>query len=225
MKDLPSAHVSEVAALLRTTSHDALSVGDALQLAEAMATSYGGFIRDFDAALYAEVAPIADAISVMRRDVARLAVADLHHDRIPDAGRELDAVVKATESASDSIMSAAEDLLGADRSDPDGFAALVDDKATAILEACAFQDITGQRIAKVVRTLAFIEQHVTHLMAQLRAGGYVRGERDETPEERRARELMLHGPQIEGDGVAQDDIDALFAADEADQSEIDALFS
>ena len=224
MQDPSTLHVSEVAALLRASNADTLSVDDALELAEALTTTYSGFVRRFDAALYDEVAPIADAISATRRDLARLTATEVDSGRIPEAGRELDAVVKATEDASNSSMAAAEALLGADRGDADAFGALVDEKVTEILEACAFQDITGQRIAKVVRTLSFIEEHVARLMEQLRAGDYQPSERQETAEEKRARELLLHGPQMEGDGAAQEDIDALFATGDVDQDAIDALF-
>lgn len=224
MKDQSTAHVSEVAALLRASNSDALSVDDALELAEAITSTYSGFVRRFDAALYDEIAPIADAISATRRDLARLTATEMDSGRIPEAGRELEAVVKSTEDASNSIMTAAETMLGADRSDADAFGALVDEKVTEILEACAFQDITGQRIAKVVRTLSFIEEHVARLMEQLRAGDYTPAERQETEDEKRARELLLHGPQMDGDGTAQEDIDALFATADVDQDAIDALF-
>ena len=50
--------------------------------------------------------------------------------------------------------------MGADASDPAAYKALVDEKMMIIFEACSFQDITGQRIAKVVETLQHIEQRV-----------------------------------------------------------------
>jgi chemotaxis protein CheZ len=43
----------------------------------------------------------------------------------------------------------------------------------------------------------------------------------ETDEERRKRELILHGPQHSGEGVSQDDIDAMLGDAQAD---IDKLF-
>ncbi|MEV8810475.1 hypothetical protein AB0066_25445, partial [Klebsiella pneumoniae] len=39
------------------------------------------------------------------------------------------------------------------------------DLCTRIYEACSFQDLTGQRITKVVRTLSFIEERVNAMMA------------------------------------------------------------
>ena len=38
------------------------------------------------------------------------------------------------------------------------------DRVVQIFEACNFQDLTGQRVGKVVETLAFLEEHVDRLM-------------------------------------------------------------
>ena len=54
-------------------------------------------------------------------------------------------------------------------------AAKLQDAVTQIYEACSFQDITGQRITKVVTTLKAIEGKVAHIIstfgAEYRAGG------------------------------------------------------
>src|SRR5262249_53546265 len=137
---------------------------------------------------------------------------EIKRTRIPDAGRELDAVVKATEAASNTIMECAEAVLAADGEDPAAFKAVVEEKMLIVFEACAFQDIAGQRISKVLDTLAHIEARVARLADAMRgpeSGGYLNdGERAHA--ERRKR-LLLHGPQAAGDGNDQDAIDALFA--------------
>lgn len=79
---------------------------------------------------------------------------------------------------------------------------------TRIFEACNFQDLTGQRITKVVGALKHIETKIGALMHAL-------GEEigapppapadDEDPEKK-----LLNGPQMPGQGVSQDDIDRLF---------------
>ena len=48
--------------------------------------------------------------------------------RIPSAGQELGAIVKATEPATNTIMECAEALMAADASDPAAYKALVDEK-------------------------------------------------------------------------------------------------
>lgn len=87
----------------------------------------------------------------------------------------------------------------------------------SIFEACNFQDITGQRITKVVGALKFIEERVAGMMDiwgganGLAAFAPEPEMPDETPETDESS--LLNGPALEeADGHAsQDDIDALFA--------------
>ncbi len=44
------------------------------------------------------------------------------------------------------------------------------DATTRIYEACSFQDITGQRITKVVATLKTIERKVAHIIGTFGTG-------------------------------------------------------
>ena len=96
-------------------------------------------------------------------------------------------------------------------------------EVTKIYEACSFQDITGQRIKKVVDTLTHIEQRLERFASVM---GVEDAELEETLEDKRKRENLLNGPALNGPEVAQDDIDALFGTEGAsmDQSDLDALF-
>ena len=133
-------------------------------------------------------------------------------------------------------MSSAEVIMSADTSDPDAYQALVNDKVIEIFEACSFQDITGQRISKVVNALNIIDQRVSTFVDRLKIHDMEEVQREETEAERRRRELILHGPQHEGEGVDQNEVDAMLAdllfneseekkAESSDQNDIDALFS
>ena len=73
-----------------------------------------------------------------------------HHDHAHDLREELGAIVEATETATNAIMECAETVLAADTADPVAYRTLVEEKMLAVFEACSFQDITGQRIARVV---------------------------------------------------------------------------
>ena len=133
-------------------------------------------------------------------------------------GDTLDAVVAETETAAMEIMQQAERAQAAagrltDGSTADSKADLaeVSDAAMSILMACAFQDITGQRIAKVAEALRQLESRLTRFATAVNArdaGGI-----DPTEVERRMRAelLILNGPQLKGPATAQDEIDALFA--------------
>jgi chemotaxis regulatin CheY-phosphate phosphatase CheZ len=138
---------------------------------------------------------------------------------IKGATAELDEIVNSTAQATNDILSAAEginDLAGQLPKDIPAASTIVD-RCMDIFQACSFQDITGQRIAKVVRMLAYVEERVN---AMIRVGGLVISDGEQkkaastlnpgspasiTGEER----ALLNGPQLPGSGLGQEAIDAL----------------
>lgn len=198
-----------------------VSLNDVMHLAEVMSGSMHDFLSTVQPAVTEELTAIAKEITRMKQEISALRANDMTGNKIPDAGRELDAIVEATENATNTIMEAAEEIMAADPSDSEAYQDLVSNKMIGIFEACTFQDITGQRISKVVETLRFIDERVTSFIEQLRIPASFEAEIEETDEERRKRELILHGPQHSGEGVSQNDIDALLGDSQAD---IDKLF-
>ncbi len=132
-------------------------------------------------------------------------------------GEQLDAIVKATEKATNTIMEATENTQDAVAelrtmlTDADQIALLdrIVDGGNNVFEACSFQDITGQRVHKVVKSVTYVEERVTALVD-------IWGEDElaaiEVPadQEKSADEKLVSGPQLEGEGLSQDDIDKLF---------------
>jgi chemotaxis protein CheZ len=169
-----------------------------------------------------ELKAIAARIETLRDEVRRLRPEALTREQVPAAGAELEAIVRDTEAATNRIMAAAEGLLAADLSDPVAGRAEIERHAIDIFEACGFQDITGQRISKVVKVLAEIEERTGGLAAAL---GVVE---DFAPEIARSADPLLNGPALNGPETSQDDVDALFAATPAkpvSQADIDDLFA
>ena len=120
--------------------------------------------------------------------------------------------MQATETATNTIMECAEAVMAADASDPAAYKALVDEKMMVVFEACSFQDITGQRIAKVVATLQHIEQRVARFADVMQAkdlDGFLT--EDEKMRAARKEKLLLNGPQLAGKGVDQSKVDEMFA--------------
>ncbi|NBX02816.1 MAG: chemotaxis protein CheZ, partial [Alphaproteobacteria bacterium] len=85
------------------------------------------------------------------------------------------------------------------------------DATTRIYEACNFQDISGQRLTKVIKLLNSIEERVDKLNdlfgtpEEAKAAANDAGKKDEpSPQD------LLNGPQLSGQGTSQADIDALF---------------
>ena len=183
---------------------------DIITLAEVAAQSLQSFFQAMDAKVYHELREIAGYIESMRREIGVLQVNDLKNSRIPSAGQELGAITKATEQATNTIMECAEAVMAADASDPAAYKAVVDEKMMMVFEACSFQDITGQRIAKVVETLQHIETRVARFADVMRAkdlDGFLNEYERERAE--RKEKLLLHGPQLEGEGNRQTQVDAL----------------
>lgn len=198
-----------------------VSLTDVMQLAEVMSGSMHEVLASVQPAVTEELTAIAREITRMKAEIAALRANDMKTSKIPSAGRELDAIVEATEKATHSIMEAAEEIMCADTSDAAAYQQMVSDKMIEIFEACTFQDITGQRISKVVATLNYIDQRVSAFVDQLRIPESFETPAEETDEDRRKRDLILHGPQHDGEGVSQTDVDAMLNDPQAD---IDKLF-
>ena len=134
--------------------------------------------------------------------------------RINLATEELDAIVHATERATSDILNGAERImeLAQKVKSADGLADEADQldmEATNILMACGFQDITGQRISKVVSTLRYLEERVD---AMIRIWGIDGVKADEIPQDAhdtRPDAHLMHGPT--SGGVDQSEVDNLLA--------------
>jgi chemotaxis protein CheZ len=163
----------------------------------------GGDAVSADQRLFAEVARLALLIQQAKQEIAALGASEIGGRFIPEAKDELDAVVGATEAAADAILSAAETIESEAAGLAAAAAAPIRAAVTRIYEACNFQDITGQRIGKVVRTLQHIEARVLRLLGPI----------DDTPPAVAAEAPRLeNGPQLAGAAHGQAEIDAIFGA-------------
>jgi chemotaxis protein CheZ len=207
-----ASHFDDLVAFLKEKREN-VTFHDIIRLAEVAAQSLQGFSQAMDARIYRELREIAGYIEAMRHEIGAFQANDLRNTRIPAAGEELGAIVQATEAATNTIMECAETLMGADAGDPAAYKALVDAKMMVIFEACSFQDITGQRIAKVVETLQHIEERVAHFADVMNAKD-IEGFLNESERERAERKakLLLNGPPLAGGGgVDQSAVDEIFS--------------
>tara|TARA_B100000678_G_scaffold14471_1_gene11454 strand:+ start:27138 stop:27875 length:738 start_codon:yes stop_codon:yes gene_type:complete len=198
---------------------------DVLELSGVLTDAMGHFFSALDESIKDEFIDIAGFIKKARNEIGDLRPKDIQMNRIPSAGEELEAIVADTEVATDKIMQTAEDVLAIDPDSTEDFATQIQDKMLVIIEACSFQDLTGQRVSKVVSTLKQIEERISRFAEVM---GVDEGEVELSPEEKRRQDLLLNGPAIGGPETAQDDIDAMFASegdDKAGQDDIDALFA
>jgi chemotaxis protein CheZ len=168
-----------------------------------------------------EVSDIAGRIQATKVEIAALRHPLENNGKFETAAAELGAVVSDTERATNTIMESAEkieDILGeVIASLPGGgfqAARLADakDLIVRVFEACNFQDITGQRINKVVRTISFIEDRVTAMMSVWHPSDLAALPMAPALDKVDGG-LELTGPAGGGSkgSISQDDIDALFA--------------
>lgn len=159
--------------------------------------------------LYRELGALALFIRQARDDIAAVRPDEIRRTDIPRATDELDAVVGATEEATNTIMDAAEKLNGIGSEVGGEVETRVTEIVGRIYEACSFQDITGQRITKVVRTLKVIEGKVERLLRAF--GDEVATASDAGAPAPDHDAALLNGPQLPGKAMGQDEIDRLLA--------------
>jgi len=185
---------------------------------EAVIDSIEGDMTAVGLKVYADIEALARYINTARAEIADLRPDDINSEHLPAATDELSAIVGATEQATHQIFEAVEGIEAlTEKMDPE-VAEQVSAAITSVFEACGFQDITGQRITKVVTALQKVESKVDALLQafgdDIKHDGAPKApqKRTTTPSGAPARpdEHLLNGPQLPENAISQDDIDALF---------------
>ena len=174
-----------------------------------------------DTKLRSEVVNLFQYIQRLREEVAAMAKPGENGSAFDSMSAQLDAIITSTEDATHAILEATETIDEAaiglrGEKDPEKVSALCDilsQQSMAIMEACSFQDITGQRITKIVRSMKFVEERVDK-MVQLWGRAEIENLASSldlsSEEDERDKRLNLSGPQMPDEAISQDDIDALF---------------
>ncbi len=198
---------------LSNVEKDEASLGEVLHLAQSSVETLKEFLNRLDTIVGNDFHQIMEKISETRDDMQLLNTKE-DVDPLSSAENELKLVVKATEDATNRIMEAAETIMTADPQDPATYHTTVESNVMEIFEACSFQDITGQRINRVVETLDFVDYRIHKIAGFLGIENEKeRKDFDETAfleRLQRKDDLILHGQQDEAEAVSQNDIDNLF---------------
>ena len=192
--------------------------GDAVQIDE-IASVVGKLVEgtEHDSTLQGvadELRELLDYVRAAESELINMQPKAMSGYHIPDAHEQLDAIVKSTEGAATTIMDSAEIATElAEKTDGDVADKLME-MSTNLFEASSFQDLTGQRITKITKTLVHLEERLSAL-ADAIGDEYLPDDGDIDKDEDGVavhQEDLLHGPQLEGEGNSQDDIDALLAS-------------
>jgi chemotaxis protein CheZ len=179
------------------------------EVVRAVLSTLSGDLSPQETSLLAEVEALGRTIACAKAEIAALRVDDITDNHIPFATDELDAIVEHTATATNAILSSCETLDDVAAGLTGDAATSLQDATTRIYEACSFQDITGQRITKVVSTLKTIEAKVAQIVTTFGTS------KREVPVEETveaADSALLNGPQHPTVAMDQSDIDKLLAS-------------
>jgi chemotaxis protein CheZ len=170
--------------------------------------------------LKVELDLIHDAINRTKQEIAVLHGKSFDGEEMAKMTGELGAVVGGTEQATQQILEATEAIDQAATAlakvtSPDQQRLLseeIQERVVSIFEACNFQDLTGQRISKVMATMKFIEHHIVIMMDIWGGVDAIRAHAPGPVDDRVGDARLLNGPKLSGDigHASQDDIDAMF---------------
>jgi chemotaxis protein CheZ len=210
-----------IRAQMASPGHDAAtaSAGASVANAQALLETYRAQIEQCEK-LKVELDLIHDAINRTKREIAVLHGKSFDGNEMAKVTGELGAVVGGTEQATQQILEAAESIDQAASAlakvtSPDQQKILseeIQERVISIFEACNFQDLTGQRISKVMATMKFIENHITIMMDIWGGVDAIRAHAAPIADDREGNARLLNGPKLDGDvgHASQNDIDALF---------------
>jgi len=215
------AQMSNAAAMVNSAATAAVEGSLVHETAEASALieTYRAQIEQCEK-LKVELDLIHDAISRTKREIAVLHGKSFNGEEMAKVNGELGAVVGGTEQATQQILEAAESIDQAASAlskvnSPDQQKILseeIQERIISIYEACNFQDLTGQRITKVMATMRFIKQHINTMMEIWGGVDAIKAHALPIVDTREGDAKLLNGPKLDGDPghASQDDIDALF---------------
>ncbi len=165
-----------------------------------------------------EIARMVRSMAQAKEQIAAIKHPEIDDNQVNAASNELHAIVSTTEMATNTILEMGEgiqhlaerlmNLMGSDE-DVQTTCSDIITRINTMFEACNFQDITGQRVTKVVTTLEFIEERLRTIID---AWGKEAFADIPIPQQVQLHETdeLVSGPASDDSGLSQDEIDSLF---------------
>ena len=158
-----------------------------------------------------EIDRLARYVARFKREVATLRPGEACRDTLPAAQDDLRQVGDATTQAVNRIMAAAETLLELGSRPESRETAGFETRVLEIMEACTFQDLAGQRLARALSTLAQLERRLGRMVSALGVADAVDAiDPQAILREARREILLVEGPQNAQGSIEQDAVDKLF---------------
>jgi chemotaxis protein CheZ len=169
-----------------------------------METMKGYVSSQSDITIYNEIEKLSKQIKEAKQEVVDLNPKNIADSFIPGATSELSAVTLATEQSTNIILDAAEAIQSlTNKMTEKELSQQICNKIVEIFEACNFQDITGQRINKVIKILEDIDTTINSLV-----NAFSTQKNKSTKIKQFTEKDLLNGPQLAA--PSQGEIDDLF---------------
>lgn len=218
--------VEEQLTKLEKNQEEFVPMSEVRDLIKSVRDLFEGNFEESDIKLYGELGELARYINNAKKELQTFQPQTLSEEKLPEASDQLAAIVKTTEEATKKIMDACDEISGIHERirerllslDPPlevDVMASIDDALmeattsyTQIFEACTFQDLTGQRIQKIVETLKEVERQVLRMIIIFGLNNESGQKMDEKTKQALQNEAqLLNGPQLPGKSLEQDAID------------------
>ncbi len=197
-----------------------------------------------DIELFGELGELARYINETKKSLKSLSNLDITEKELPETSDQLEGILASTEEATDQILTLAEGLLSENSTIGKKIGQLREaakvnaqantedllneleqlnknnyDKFIAIMTACNFQDLTGQRIQKIVTMVRDIEKKIMTMVIGFDLK--IKSKENDADQEKIEKEQklleqyqepdLLKGPQKKGVAVEQNEVDDLLA--------------
>lgn len=179
--------------------------------------------------LYQELGKLARFILENQKVLNGTNITGITENDIPETSNQLEGILETTEKATNQILTSTESLLEAlntlkkeinppstiDRGLIEAFISNTQNELMKILSACNFQDLTGQRIQKIVSLIKNIEEKILDLIVRydLRKREIESGlpPQSHLGSKSPSSIQLLQGPQRKEEAFSQNDIDSLLS--------------
>lgn len=163
-----------------------------------------------DSKFLQELKNIVQSIDSAKDEIASIRPKELTEQDLPDATNSLDIIIQTSEEACGNILSCAEELMEISEYVPSKLQARLTDISTKLFESSNFDDLNGQRVRKVIKTLRTIEERLKGLLA-VYGETYESIAPDTSQTEKTKDETLMNGPQDKSEAATQEEIDRILS--------------
>ena len=189
-KDLPPAELQVI--------YSNIAAEVAKKLINELSNKDSGFLK--------ELKNIVHSIDSAKDEIASIRPKELAEQELPDAANSLDVIIQTSEEACENILGCAEELMEISSYVPSKLQEKLMEISTKLFESSNFDDLNGQRVRKVIKTLRTIKDRLKTLLESY-GESYEKVAPDTSEGPKTKDEELMNGPQDKEKAATQAEID------------------